>query len=666
MTLVYAPRTDTDAAVTHIDNGFDPGWIDREVTQHVWHDLGVSRVFVFGDWDNLLYAAADGHRAALAAYDPFMPTASQLIPHLRAREARRSRLKLVSTPGAVQTMPISESAFGVADGQLYIVTAMLVQPDFGTVLPDTPQAPVVIMALPVNAGWLRFFSERYLIHDMALSYGDRVPASRASVALTSPQGRRVATLMWTPRTPGFELLGKLVLPLLAFGIVFGLLAWRFIQQSANIASDLIASEAHARHLAFHDTLTQMPNRALMFDRLRGMLAQSRRSGQMVAVHCLDLDRFKEVNDTLGHQAGDELIQKVCQRLIGLCREGDTVARLGGDEFVILQPHTDASGASHLAERVLKSFKEPYELAFGTVEVGCSIGVTLVENPDIDANEALRQADMSLYGSKDAGRNRVTFFEPEMDAALRMRRNLETDLRHALAHDGLSVVYQPQIDNHGGMASVEALVRWDHPEKGAIPPTAFIALAEESGLIIDLGEFVFRRVFQETAGWQDVRVAINVSALQLRSMNFMSMLTRLVAEHRIDASHYEIEITETALLGDDNVTRDNITVLKQEGFTIALDDFGTGYSSLSSLQRFAVDKIKIDRSFIRNLEADEEAEALVEAIIKLARALKLNIVAEGVETESQRDRLLHCGCNHFQGYLLSRPVSATEIERLQLV
>lgn len=501
--------------------------------------------------------------------------------------------------------------------------------------------------------------------DLRVVGGATAPARGLALRLDDQAGHGVGWLAWTPADPSADLRSRLPAILVFFASVFTLAVWYFMRKSTIIASDLIASEARARHLAFHDTLTGLPNRAMMFDRLRHILALSRRYYGETAVHCLDLDRFKEVNDLLGHPAGDELIRQVADRITALCRDSDTVARLGGDEFVIVQPETNASGASHLAGRVLKLFEDPFELEAGTVEVGVSIGVTLITNPEIEPAEALRQADMALYGSKEGGRNRVTFFEPDMDAALRMRRSLETDLRHALTHGGLTMVYQPQMDARGQISAMEALVRWDHPEKGAITPSIFVPLCEESGLILDLGEYVFRRVFEETQTWINMRVAINVSALQLRSPMFMGTLTRLVAEYRIDPARYEIEITETALLGDDGVTRDNIIMLKQEGFSIALDDFGTGYSSLNSLKRFAVDKIKIDRSFVHNLEANDEAEGLVDAIVKLGHALKLDIVAEGVETEHQRERLAACGCNSFQGYLVARPAPASELTGLFL-
>ncbi|WJS98990.1 putative bifunctional diguanylate cyclase/phosphodiesterase [Novosphingobium humi] len=535
-------------------------------------------------------------------------------------------------------------------------------------LPVTARTPAgapapYVLRVAVDQGLVSQFGGQHGQVHRLLRKGQPSISDHHIMPLTSPDGQLVASLAWPAINPFKASETEIPQMLLAIAAAFLMLVWLFMRRSNTIASDLIASEARARHLAFHDTLTGLPNRAMMFDRLGQLLAMSRRYAGEMAVHCLDLDRFKEVNDTLGHHAGDELIQQVGRRLSELCRDSDTVARLGGDEFVILQPEADGTGASHLAQRVLKLFEAPFVLEAGVVEVGVSIGVTLVSNPEIEPAEALRQADLALYGSKENGRNRVTFFEPDMDAALRMRRSLENDLRKALADGSLTMVYQPQMNGRGAIDAMEALVRWNHPERGAIAPSIFVPLCEESGLILDLGEFVFRRVFQETADWGDVRVAINVSALQLRSPMFMATLTRLVAEFRVNPERYEIEITETALLGDDGITRDNITMLKQEGFSIALDDFGTGYSSLNSLKRFSVDKIKIDRSFVHNLEANDEAEGLVDAIVKLGRALKLDVVAEGVETEHQRDRLAACGCNTFQGFLVSRPVPASELNGL---
>jgi len=535
-------------------------------------------------------------------------------------------------------------------GQLQMVFAARTAPN--------RKAPMIEAVVPIDAAMLQRFGQHHRMRGLQALAG--TGADDQALILRDAQGQVVGHLVWNHADPLRDLRMRLPAILLFFASIYGLMVMYVWRQSSDIATDLLASEAQARHLAFHDMLTGMPNRAMMFDRLGQLLARSKRTYMETAVHCLDLDRFKEVNDLLGHHAGDELIRQVAEKVTALCRDSDTVARLGGDEFVILQPDTNAAGASHLAERVLKLFETPFVLEAGTVEVGVSIGVTLITDPEIEPAEAMRQADLGLYGSKEGGRNRVTFFEPDMDAALRMRRGLENDLRYALAHGGLEMAYQPQQDAHGNVAAMEALVRWNHDERGSIAPSIFVPLCEETGLILDLGDYIFRRVFEETRDWEDMRVAINVSALQLRSPMFMGTLTRLVAEFRVDPSRYEIEITETALLGDCITTRNNIIMLKQEGFSIALDDFGTGMSSLNMLKRFEVDKIKIDRSFIHNLEANAEAETLVDAIVKLGRALKLDIVAEGVETEHQRERLSACGCHNFQGYLFARPMAASEL------
>jgi diguanylate cyclase (GGDEF)-like protein len=655
------PRIAWDDAVKNADNLVDLDWIDKNLAGYLFATSSIQKLFVLGDTDNVFYASDHGRRAPLDSYASFALSVRDVLPGIRAREALRPPINRHPRNWALATQPIQAANIALVNGRVFIVIASLMQPDFGTVMPDTPRSPVVVTALPITPTVLLRMGIGRQVQDLQIIPSSRPPLGLNSIPLTDARGQTLASLAWSPNLPETSLLGQLLMPVALIVLVFAAITWRLVSRSTSIANDLIASEAQARHLAFHDTLTQLPNRALAFDRLRNMLAVARRRHSQIAVMCLDLDRFKDVNDTLGHPSGDELIQGVAERLRGVCRETDTVARMGGDEFLIIQPGTSAAGASHLAERILVAFKEPFELKYGMVEIGCSVGVTLIVNPEMDPPEAVRQADLALYASKENGRTRVTFFEPEMDAALRMRRALETDLRKALADGSLAMAYQPQTDEHGVVDSVEALVRWNHPVKGAISPTIFVPLAEESGLILDLGEFVFRRVFEETSDWTNLRVAINVSALQLRSQNFMSMVTRLVAEFRIDASRYEIEITETALLGDDTTTRDNVTVLKQEGFTIALDDFGTGYSSLSSLQRFAVDKIKIDRSFVRNLESDDrEAEALVDAIVKLGRAMGLDVIAEGVETARQRERLVLCGCTHFQGYLLGRPVSAQDL------
>jgi len=647
------PRLESPDALRHLAQRFDPAWSEQHLARYFLDRNNITRLIVVDGHDRPQFLAMDGRRVDTRLMaSVYSAAVDDLLRRVRAAE----RSIAPGKPGAL-AQPIQYTNILFAENQLYIMTSTLVRPE----APSGPSAgpgPVVITMTPLDRSILSMFSIGRLVKNFHVTRDLRDSADTATLPLQDLSGKVVAGLAWDRARPGSDLLVRLMWPMVAMLGLLLLLGASLARQTHRYARGLILSEARARHLAFHDTLTQLPNRALMFERLNQLRALARRSGMDVAVLCLDLDRFKEVNDTLGHPAGDVLIRAAARRLGNLVRDTDTVARLGGDEFVILQPHSGAPGAAHLAERVINAFSRPFDIEGQAVEIGCSIGITIINDPEISGSEVLRQADLALYCSKEKGRNRATFFELEMDAALRIRRQLEMDLREALNEEMLHMVYQPQVDAHGRMRGVEALVRWNHPEKGMIPPNAFVLLAEESGLISQLGAFTVGRVFAETRGWKGVPVAINVSALQLRSPNFMATISRLVAEHAIDPRHYEFEITETVLLGDDAATRDNIAVLKQEGFAIALDDFGTGYSSLSSLQRFAVDRIKIDRAFVRNLDTDDgDAVRLIEAIINLARALDLEVIAEGVETEGQRARLLECGCDQFQGFLFSRPISA---------
>ena len=657
---VIVPQINWDEAVKALDHSYNPAWADLNLGDYLFTYNGFTRAFVIDGAGKLLYASVRGERReadAAAAYAPFAASVDAMLPRIRGAEADRPPIRPSGDEGSVVTRPIQANALVRVDDQLFLVITSLVQPDAGKVLPKGPRAPVAVMAMPIDAQMLRAFAGRYLVDDLRLVSHAGADPRLAYVDLHNLSGEQIATLAWSPRLPGLALVRELwpsavlAILLLGFSVVI------VMRSGAAIVSELITSEARAKHLAFHDPLTRLPNRAMLFERLRPLLAAIDTGGPSVVVTCVDLDRFKDVNDTLGHHAGDILIEAVANRLREACGDAALIARLGGDEFVVLFSGLDEPGARTMANAALASVMRPLECEYGTLEVGCSIGVAVIESAGVDPSEALRWADLALYRSKDAGRSRVTIFEPAMDAALRTRRSLEADLRLALADGALTMVYQPQVDREGAVVAVEALLRWIHPERGAIPPGVFVPLAEESGLILGLGEFVLRRVFAETRDWDCVRIAINVSPVQVRSPGFAAQVFRLVAQAGIDPSRYEIELTETALLGDDPVTQGNIDALKKMGFSIAIDDFGTGYSSLSLLQRFAIDKIKIDRSFVSAIGGSDESEALVDAMVKLARALNLNVIAEGVETEGQKNRLVQSGCREFQGHLVGMPMGA---------
>ncbi len=660
---VVATQVDWDDAIAKLDNAFDPAWADFNLGNYLYTFNGFTRVFVIDEAGRAFYTAVNGERAGPDAYIPFKQITEQLMPKIRAAEQRRGANKIRPGKNNILIPPIQQNGFARIDGQMFVVTATLVQPDFGKKLPKGPQAPITIAAKPIDAAMIKTFADRYLLTAPLLVPPGFAAGQRQQVELRGVDRVPLAALAWIPAKPGTLLRQKLQWPLLVGILLILSLALNVVRRGNKIVQELIASEKRSKHLAYHDLLTQLPNRAMLFEQLRLLLAQRQPNETQLAVICVDLDRFKEVNDTLGHHAGDLLIQAVAARLRGCCDQAALIARLGGDEFVILHEVTSAAVLEVVPGRILASISERVSTEYGWLEVGCSLGIAVIDNPGVEPSEALRWADVALYRSKQAGRNCVTLFEPEMDEALRSRLSLEADLRLAL-HDGsLHMVYQPQVDRSGTIIAVEALLRWNHPSKGAIPPGIFVPLAEETGVILALGEFVLRRVFSETHSWQQARVAINISAVQLRAAGFAALVTRLAAQAGADPARYEIELTETALLGDDPAISANIEALKRLGFSIALDDFGTGYSSLSVLQRFAVDRIKIDGSFVSGLGNCGESDALVDAMVKLARAMNLSVIAEGVETEAQKDRLVVCGCREFQGHLTGMPLPADATAQL---
>src|SRR3954447_19088175 len=423
------------------------------------------------------------------------------------------------------------------------------------------------------------------------------------------------------------------------------------------------AEAHIRHMAHHDALTGLANRALFRERLGRALAAARRRGGPVAVLCLDLDRFKPVNDTLGHPVGDALLRAVAARLLACVREGDTAARLGGDEFAALEAGAgQPEAAEALARRLVEALSAPYEVLGHQVVVGASVGVALAPGDGGDPDELLKRADMALYRAKADGRGTFRSFEPGTDARLQARRLLELDLRKALAAGELELHYQPLVDlRTGAVSALEALLRWRHPARGLVPPGEFVPLAEEVGLIVPVGEWVLARACADAAGWPGGgRGAVNLSAAQFRGRELVAAVVGALAAAGLAPARLELEITETVLLRDGEATLATLRELRALGVRIAMDDFGTGYSSLGYLRSFPSDKIKIDRCFVRDLGASADCEAIVRAVTGLGGSLGIATTAEGVETEEQLERLRAEGCDEAQGFHLGRPMPAAEV------
>jgi diguanylate cyclase (GGDEF)-like protein len=428
------------------------------------------------------------------------------------------------------------------------------------------------------------------------------------------------------------------------------------------------SEVKIEYMAHHDALTDLANRVLLNERLEQALGQRIHREEMVAVHHLDLDQFKAVNDTFGHPAGDKLLKIVADRLRALVRETDTIARMGGDEFVVVQaPIADPAEATSLAQRIIASMSEPFDLDGHQAVIGASVGIAVGPSDGLKPDRLLRNADLALYRAKGDGRGTFRFFEAAMDLQMQTRRIMERDLRKALPAGEFELYYQPVVNlASGDISGFEALIRWNHPEQGLVSPAAFIPLAEETSFIVPMGEWVIRQACATAAQWPgDLSVAVNISAAQFRSPGLMQVIVGALATSGLQPTRLEIEITETVLLQNRETTLAVLHQLRELGVRIAMDDFGTGYSSLTYLQCFPFDKIKIDRSFVKDITENAGSLNIVRAVAALAKGMGMTATAEGIETREQLDRITCEGCTEMQGFLFSRPLPASEIERLFL-
>jgi len=426
------------------------------------------------------------------------------------------------------------------------------------------------------------------------------------------------------------------------------------------------SEKQIAFLAHHDALTGLANRVQLREHIAKSLKHLGR-GKKLAVLCLDLDKFKDVNDTLGHSVGDSLLCAVSKRLRDIVRDSDLVSRTGGDEFSIVQSGAEppAATSAALAGRVVEALSVPFDLGDHHVVIGASVGVAIAPDDGHDVDQLLKNADMALYRAKDDGRGRFHFFESEMDIKAQARRMLELDLRKAVAAGEFQVFYQPIVNlAENKISGFEALLRWNHPTRGRVQPDEFIPLAEDTGLIVAIGEWAIRQACAEAKKWpSDLRVAVNVSPVQFRSKSLASSVMSALAASGLPANRFELEITEAVLMHNDDATLSVLHQLRSLGVRISMDDFGTGYSSLSYLRGFPFDKIKIDRSFVRDLIEKPDSIAIIRAVTGLGQSFGMTTTAEGVETQQQLDQMRAEGCTEAQGYFYGKPMPANEIAQL---
>jgi diguanylate cyclase (GGDEF)-like protein len=458
---------------------------------------------------------------------------------------------------------------------------------------------------------------------------------------------------------------------LSLALTVSYLDGRMRQRTGQLADSLDRAQSELQFLVAHDALTRLPNRILLVDRIEQAIAQAMRSGLPCAVLFFDVDRFKAINDSLGHAAGDQALLEVGRRATLTLRKGDTVARLAGDEFAIVLPQiAQSANAGQLATRLLNELAEPLSLNDRPVYLSASVGIALYPNDGADAEQLIASADAAMYHAKRNGRSNYQFFAPEMNAFDKQRVEMEAALRAALAQGQFELHYQPKVDvQHGGIDSVEALIRWHHPQRGMVPPMEFIPLAEETGLIVPIGKWVLREACRQCRAWQNnpdmppLRVAVNLSASQFRDPDLKNTVTEALSDAQLDSRWLELELTESTVMSSAAKAEQVLEALSSLGVHISIDDFGTGYSSFAYLKRFPLHKLKIDRMFVRDLAHNSDDLAIVQAIVSLAHSLRLKVIAEGVETEAQLGVLRNLRCDEYQGYLCSKPVPAAELHRL---
>ena len=636
-------------------------WIAENLTEWLSTFYGHDRVYVVSPEGRVVRAAEGERRMGRALDRRDAGSVEPLIREFRATLSNASDNTEDST-AAITGMGILDTV-RLGDGQLALVSIRPIVPDTEAVKQSSGTEFIHISVKVLSEEWLRSVAEIAGLNEIrSTSISER----NGFLPLQNKGGRVIGFLDWSPHRPASSLLletAPLTLSLIG-AVLVGLGGTIFWLRRTSI--QLQTSQARTNYFASHDSLTGAANRVLFEEKLREALAYKHLAKTKVALVSIDLDGFKEVNDALGHAAGDELIKQVVKRLSSTLPEEATLARFGGDEFALVQPGlVSEAHARWVFESLVQTFLDPFVLANGSVEVTASFGIALEEGASISPAELLRRADVALYVAKGAGRNRLEIYDPQMDRASREKRALTADLRSALvAGNELFVLYQPIYDAQSGMiAGAEALVRWDHPTRGHLAPDTFIGLAESGGLIDELGAWVLAKSCQYAAQQELPWVAVNVSPLQFKDPNFCVRVLDTLHACGLSPERLELEITEGLFLKSSPVVSTTLAKLQAAGVQIALDDFGTGYSSISYLRTLNVDTLKVDRSLIKLLGTDGPTYSIVRSLVQLAQALNISVTAEGIENDLQLRLARELGCTHVQGYLLSRPLTPDTLSAL---
>ena len=646
---------------------FDQASLQRLTSAALKTLLDHEYVFVADAPNHVVYSRLADTSAALHSLDNMFPDLAPAIDYLRRRsvgEEPRAAARVVdpdqsSAPGRFDRVMLLQKFHD----KPALVTAITIAPHQRLQLSaESAAAPIVVAVKFIDAEFLADIASRLQLPNLRIFKADAAPSTDHIHAIADNYGQTIARLAWTPKQPGAEIVHNVV-PFIAVALAgFALLAAFVLRYMRRTAAAIAAGESRLRHLAMHDPLCGLPNRIFFGERLEAVIDEVQAGSSPAAVFYIDLDHFKDVNDTLGHPVGDELICNVTLRLSRTLRGGDLVARLGGDEFAVISSiGDDSEKMMMIAQRIIAALCAPYSIGGQNIVIGASIGIAVIDRNCAGAADILRYADMALYRAKNEGRNRACIYDAAMDADLSSRKLLEGDLREAIEHDRLQLLYQPIVNKSGEtVVGVEALCRWTHPIRGEIAPAEFIAAAEHSGLIIELGAWVLRRACTDGKAWPGLTVSVNVSPMQFRRSDFVEVVERTLAETAFDPARLELELTESVLIGNVDTAEAGMLRLKALGVRLALDDFGTGYSSLLYLRRLPFDKLKIDRSFVLAIEKAADAASIVHAVVSLGRGLGMKVTAEGVETADQQLFLRAAGVHFMQGYRFGKAVSAAEI------
>jgi diguanylate cyclase (GGDEF)-like protein len=657
-----------DSVVNTVIN-FNKDWIDWNIGTFLIETYGHEEIYILSDADKLIYSMKDA-KASDVDVDARMQQLAPVIREIRGQPPELlHRNDLFAAAQKTYDQLSKVLAFAKWSGHILDLGGKPALVSVITIAPNTDMGlatgtPYLLVSVVyIDDEFIADLSRSLLIPDLRLSKSGAGIAGTFSEPFITDDGSEAGVVSWTPRQPGRILL-TIILPLVVVGLlVFGFFTAITLRRLRRASTELADREADALHRSRHDALSSLPNRFFFTEVAARIIGEQMNSRGVVTLAYLDIDRFKDINDTLGHHAGDELIRAVANRLKTFIGESDFLARFGGDELAVLRICT-SNDTAVFSDLLLRAFCTPFGLFGQRIKISASVGLVTAPKHGVNVEELMRKADIALYKAKAEGRDRAVSYTEEMGQNVEIRRSIELDLRQAIEKNQLSLFYQPIVTAKSyDVGGIEALLRWQHPTRGNIPPMTFIPIAEESGLMPALGAWVLERAFLDHALWPEFEMSINLSPDQFRHVDLEHLLQELVRKYSVDTSKIVLEITESLLLESSPRVHATLKAIKDMGFKIALDDFGTGYSSLTYLRTFTFDKLKIDRSFVSGLPEAQNSRTIVRAIVNLGRALDIEIVAEGVETEAEAAMMRLFGCTALQGYFFSKPVDKEACDAL---